>query len=555
MGELPLVGNALADAGAFIERIRNEVIPGITEILETAPELAAKIFADVGQVLQEALTSLGYLGSAVKLEFDGGGIGKVIDFSALDLALLESLLPAAREFSFVIDLDIDLELKPDDVNLNLEVFALQITDPITVDLEVDFTFGIGVSLDDGFFFQVDPDDPDLGIALGVSLPDSLNAQLFLVQLTALNQRLGEKNLDASFTVDVTGADENGRIGFADLGGIGFDVDFGAAVALDFALDLGVANTLDESSGRSQIGFPSVEADLEFAWGFGSKIDADHPESPLLALSDINLDIGSFLKDTIGPFLEDLYDVLAPIDPLIDTITDPIPVLSDLFGPTSLLDVASTFGLVDPSLVTALEVLDQLLDFAEQIDGISAGKFEIIEGRISLGGGGGLDLRDINQVGGLIDPSKAFDEILSALGGLGIDLPDAFADIGDFITSGFSPAEIAGEFGGVPGLNDPEGGFSFPFLEDYSQVLGLFFGRNLELVAFDLPPLSFGFDFSVYVPIWGPLGARFAGGINATIDLAFGYDTEGVFRFVANDGRNALDLAQGFFIYDDNPFGG
>jgi len=554
VAQLPLVGDALADAGAFIEEIRNEVIPGITEILETAPELAAKIFADVGQVLQDALTSLGYLGSAVMLEFDGGGDGKVIDFSDLDLGLLESLLPGAREFSFVIDLDIDLELKPDDVNLNLEVFALQITDPVTVNLGVDFTFGIGVSLDDGFFFQVDPDDPDLGITLGVSLPESLSAQLFLVQLTALNQRPGEKNLDGSFTVDVTGADENGRVAFADLGGIGFDVDFGAAVALDFALDLGVANTLDESSGRSQIGFPSVEANLEFAWGFGSKIDGAHPESPLLSLEDISLDIGSFLKDTIGPFLSDLYDVLAPIDPLIDTITDPIPVLSDLFGPTSLLDVASTFGIVDPSLVTALEVLDQLLDFAEQIDGISAGKFEIIEGKISLGGGG-LDLRDINQVGGLIDPSKVFDEVLGALGDLGIDLPDVFADIASFIAGGFSPADIAGEFGGVPGLNDPEGGFSFPFLEDYSQVLGLFFGRNLDLVAYDLPPLSFGFDFSVYVPIWGPLGARFAGGVNATIDLAFGYDTEGVFRFVGNDGRNALDLAQGFFIYDDNPFGG
>jgi Ca2+-binding RTX toxin-like protein len=561
IAELPLVGGALDDAGAFIDDIRNEVIPRITQAIDGAAVIAAGVFADVGQVLQDALTSLGYIGSAVKLQFgEGVDPAKVFDFSsAIDLTKLASLVETERVFTFVIDLDVDLSIQATDVDLNLEVFALSIENPVTVDLDIDFTFGIGVSMSDGFFFQVDPDDPDLAVALAVTLPDKIKAQLFLLQLTADNNRPGVPNLTGSFSVDVlSGGAVADRIGFTDLGSLDFDVNFGAAALLDFELDLGVPN----AGANGGIGFPSVKADFEFAVGFGDLVDAEHPENPLLSLGNLRLDIGSFLEDTIGPFLSDVYDILAPLDPFIDVLTDPIPVLSDLFGPTSLLDVAAQFGLVDASLVTALEVIDQLLDFAEKIDSISAGEFTIIEGAIRMGGdgAGALNLRDMNQVGGLIDPGKVFDDVLEAFGDIGIELPAVFADVGSFIVSGLQPDAIAGVFGGVegggvPGLKSPEGGFSFPFLEDYSQVLGLFFGRDLTLVAYDLPPLTFGFDFSVFVPIWGPLGARFAGGINATLDLAFGYDTAGIFRYASNDFRNPLDLGQGFFIYDDNPFGG
>ena len=44
---------ALEDAGAFIDQIRDEVIPQITEIIETAPELLADIFADIGGYIDE----------------------------------------------------------------------------------------------------------------------------------------------------------------------------------------------------------------------------------------------------------------------------------------------------------------------------------------------------------------------------------------------------------------------------------------------------------------------------------------------------------------------
>lgn len=561
--DLPLVGDALEDAGDFIDQIRNKVIPTITSIIETAPELVVDIFRDIGQTIQSALETLNFLGASVKLSlFDGAGnsIG-LYDFDPLVSAAagyfdgLAADVLSADGFSFVLDLAVDLNIQPNDVSLNLEVFQLEITEPISVDISADLTFGIGVSLSEGFFFEVKPDgEADLSGSIEIDLPDTIDMQLFLLQLTAENNNTTAPDLRAAFTVDVLGTDQ-GRLGFGDIGDIKFDIDFGAEVDLDFLFKLGVANDL------GGIGLPKILADFDFAWGFGDVtvsaeqigVDTEHPELPLLSLGNIQLDIGSFLGDTIGPFIDDLYDVLEPIDPILDILTDPIPVLSDLLGPTSLLDVAATSGFVDPSLVTALELLDQIVDFASTVSEGSNGFVTIYPDTLSFGGTSGLDLTDINQVGGLVDPGQALGTVLDALkDSFGIDVPPELEAALTFIADGFNPGELPGIAADSPIGNGPSGGFSFPFLENFEEVLGLFFGRNMTLIAYDLPPLSFGFDFSIYVPIWDGLGARFAGGINAMIDLAFGYDTEGIFRFI-NGGYNPLDLVQGFFIYDDNPF--
>ncbi len=556
MTDLPLVGDALKDAGAFIDQIRNEVIPAITNVIETAPELAADIFRQVGQILQDAIGALGWLDSAVTIELDNGGtistfqFGGGQDFSGLAAAVL-----SADSFAYVIDLGVDFHIQPNDVNLNLEVFQLELIEPITVDISADLTFGIGVSLADGFFFQVNPDgEADLSGSIEINLPQDIRAQLFLIELNAHNNNFGVRpDLAAAFVVDLTGTGDDGRIGFGDITDLGFALEFGAEVDLDFELDLGVANI-------GGIGLPKILAEFDFAWGFGDVtvgatqfgVDADHPEKPLLALGNIRLDIGSFLGETIGPFISDIYEVIEPIDPILDILTNPIPVLSDLLGPTSLLDVAATFGLVNPGLVTALELLDQIVDFAATASN-GNGFVTIYGGTLSFGGDGGLDLTDMDQVGGLADPTQAIGTVLSALEDtFDIDVPPELLEVIAFIGEGFDKGAIEGlsNYGGSTAL----GGFSFPFLENFEEVLGLFFGRNMTLVAYDLPPLEFGFDFSIYVPIWDGLGARFAGGINAVIDLAFGYDTEGIFRFI-NGGHNPLDLVQGFFVYDDNPFAG
>jgi Ca2+-binding RTX toxin-like protein len=545
--DLPLVGDALQDVGSFIDDLRNEVIPAITEIIDTAPELAAQIFEDVGQAIQDAINSLGTLlaGSTVTLNLiDGSDNVDVFAFDGsmtFDSSWVDKVL-AARAFSFGLDLAVNLDISTPHADLGLDVFSLEL-DELTVGIDLALSFGIGVSLDDGFFFQVNKTgEEDLSAELTVHLPDSIKAQLFLLQLEAKDDPLTStvNGLSGHFSVDVMDTDDIGDIGriyFGDLGNLEFDVDYGIEADLDLLLELGLN---DEMVG---FGFPKIAADFEFHWSFGD--DNGETTNPELTLGNLRLDIGSFIGETIGPFIRDVYDVIEPIDPILDILTDPIPVLSDLLGPTSLLDVAAEFGVVNPALVTALEMLDQLVDFAGTVAEGGNGYLTIMSESITFGGAD-LDLTDPTQVGGLIDPTKALNDVFAAFGATP---PQEIADALDFITSGINQDSLNGALGGAAG------GFSFPFLDNPEEILGLFFGRNMTLVAYDLPPLEFGFDFSIYVPIWGPLGARFAGGIGAIIDLAFGYDTQGFFSFANGGFENPIDLIDGFFVYDDNPFTG
>lgn len=550
--DLPLVGDALQDVGSFIDDLRNEVIPAISGIIDSAPELAAEIFEDVGQAIQDGIDSLGSLlaGSTVTLNIiDAADHVDVFTFDGsqtFDTAWVNRVL-AARAFSFGIDLAVNLDIVTPHADLGIDVFSLEF-DPLTVEIDLALSFGIGVSLDDGFFFQVNKTgEEDLSAELKVVLPESIKAELFLLQLEAKDQPLApnDDGLTGHFSVDVLGTDDVGDLGriyFGDLGNMELDVDYGVAVDLDLLLELGLNEDM------VGFGFPKIAADFEFHWSFGD--DNGETTNPELTLGNVQLDVGSFLGETLGPFIRDVYEVIEPIDPILDILTDPIPVLSDLLGPTSLLDVAAEFGLVNPGLVTALELLDQIVDFAGTVADGGNGFVPIMPGSITLGGDD-LDLTDPNQVGGLIDPSKALEEVFGALGA---EVPDEVAAVLEFLESGINQSAISDAIPGGLGNNE-DGGFHFPFLDNPEEVLGLFFGRNMTLVAYDLPPLEFGFDFSIYVPIWGPLGARFAGGIGAVIDLAFGYDTQGFFSFADGGFRNPIDLVDGFFVYDDNPFAG
>src|SRR5205085_9733231 len=78
----------------------------------------------------------------------------------------------------------------------------------------------------------------------------------------------------------------------------------------------------------------------------------------------------------------------------------------------------------------------------------------------------------------------------------------------------------------------KGGFSFRILVNpVKQVLGLLMGKDADLVAYDLAPLDFNFELSVFFPILGPLGVSIGLTVDFTADTAFVYDTHGIRRFV------------------------
>ena len=87
---------------------------------------------------------------------------------------------------------------------------------------------------------------------------------------------------------------------------------------------------------------------------GSKMVFGQPDgsfqisgAPTVTFDNVSLQLGELFKKTIGPVLNDIAKTLAPVQQVIDTLTAPIPVISDLVGHSaSLVDLGHPVGLVD-----------------------------------------------------------------------------------------------------------------------------------------------------------------------------------------------------------------
>ena len=90
---------------------------------------------------------------------------------------------------------------------------------------------------------------------------------------------------------------------------------------------------------------------------------------LIELNEIILDAYSAVKKLLGPAFDEIAKFIDPFMPVIDVLTAPIPVLSDLAGePFTILDLAAIFGDVDPRFIDAiadiLDVIAAVGDIAE-----------------------------------------------------------------------------------------------------------------------------------------------------------------------------------------------
>jgi Ca2+-binding RTX toxin-like protein len=529
LSKLPLVGDALADAGGFMDDIRNDVIQPMQQVLGTAANLAPQIVDDLRDAMAAAL------GSPIEIFVRGGEVGDVpVLFE--DLAD-PNLILSATEILFDVTIERTITLASFDADFGIPIFGFTASDKIDVTLTPTLDIGFGLSLTDGFFIEFEP-GTDLGITLDVALPAVLTGRLGFLEVKATRDPGHGPELSGSFAVNV--ADD--RLSFTDIPSLELDVAFDADVNIDLHLALGFANDLYVAPGLDSqqtiaSSFPSVSADFLLDWHFDTATAIGYT-NPTIVLDNITLELGSFLTDTVKPIFETISDVLAPVQPVIDVMTDPLPVLSDLLGrDVSLLDIAGQLGFVDPALVDTLKLIADVLDVINSIGGGGPGGI-VIEEHLVLGDT--VDLSNPFAINGLGDVAS----IIEQLGGGVLDLGGVAGDIAD---------GLAGVIGDLAGQVASEaGGLTFPFLDDPAQVIGVFFGRPMTLVQFDLPPLEFGFDISAFFPLLGPLGVQLDGGAHATIDLAFGYDTFGIAKFAENDFQYPLDLFRGFFVLDDSP---
>ena len=206
---------------------------------------------------------------------------------------------------------------------------------------------------------------------------------------------------------------------------------------------------------------------------------------------MSLDLGSFISDFIDPVLGTVREVTEPLQPIIDFLTTPLPVISDLGPDMTVLDMAELTGKVDTGFI---ESIADLITFVNAIplDAetvlLNFGNFTIYKD------GDDLDITDPN--------ADTKNKVAIPTGRTGEEeLPAGTSgDVKDTKTKSFKDKLTSA------------GDFDFPIISDPTQIFNLLMGKEAVLMTYDLKPLVAEFSYKQSFPVYGPLFVAIIGEI-------------------------------------------
>ncbi|MEM9213209.1 MAG: Calx-beta domain-containing protein [Cyanobacteria bacterium P01_F01_bin.150] len=444
-----------------------------------------------------------------------------------------------------LDLQFELRLGKDE-NFNQAIAAdigfpglgLDVDGTAQAGFLLDWELGFGINQDDGFYFDTSFDS-ELDIGVGAALtaegvdPLTVEGELGFLKLNVTDSMENPSTLGASFTVDITDPNEDGKLTLAEILQVGF------APTLD--LDANINLDLETSLGEGAI-FPSLETDFSLSWDVSEALDPSNLQNlgskPTVEFGDVTLDLGKFISTVADPVLDTMQTILTPLEPIVDVLTEDINLGFTQF---SLLDIAAEAGFIDEETVEFVLALEQLGNLIDLIDSNTSN--EIV--KINLGGFdfGSIDLRAPN-----FDISQVTPEFPS-----GFNLQDEIPE-NSFESTFVATAET------IPG-----GGLQFPLLTDPTQAFNLLLGNDVTIFAYDLPSFLFTLSQNFSIPVIGPLFIDFNASVGASAGISgFGYDTTGLRQFAdgldgirgtADDFSDVSQIFNGFYVSDrDNADG-
>lgn len=324
--------------------------------------------------------------------------------------------------------------------------------------------------------------------------------------------------------------------------------FSADITPDFTISSpqigGGANLhLGLSSSFDAPGLPKFKTDFVFNWKLS---DSSAPLSsgwgaPELAFNNVEMDIGSFLGNLVQPLAERAQDLLEPLQPIFDLITEPIPVIDDLSaamdGPVIDLvfmsSALSAFPNMPQEFFNIIKAADRLRQFSQTVDRLAgrAGDHWVPLGNFSIG----------SPTGGSL-----LNAPLAALGNLGLSKWSSLIPIGGKLDlEGFKTAIVEALPGGVgeeinslfTALTGEVAGngltLDFPIARDPSGVAMAFLLGQQEA---DLVTATANFNVAIdklidLSPIPGLIvGLRASGAFTAYAKM--GYDIKGLQQAIA-----------------------
>jgi Ca2+-binding RTX toxin-like protein len=517
--DLPILGNKLqsstSTAVQFVQDFKNEILSQLRSKLtnatnQTPESVREDLFAALGPGRLNILQDLD--GDGVNLK--DIGLKDLPDNVSFNFKVKES--PTSNSFTSAID-----------SKVGLQKLGLSIDGTAQIGLGYDLDLAFGVDKTKGFYLDTTSAN-ELQVDLQASLPNlSANGNLGALQVAVTDKGSA---FNAGFKINIKDSDSDNRIYATDLPNIVSGNFIDAKLTGDAKIKLNL-----NTSYQGVAGLPTISSDFNVDWGF-SGADANLAAQDTfgtisrVGFDNVNLDLNSFFNNFARPILDKVNTIIEPIQPIIDLLNKTIDLK---VAKINLLDILGTLKddngkpYIDQSDRDFLDAVSQLVKFAKSIpnsnEKISLGSFDL----------GLADIRSSTFDLSKIDPSN----VIAAL-----PVSDQLA--------GKSEGEFISSFNTIPGK-----GLEFPILTNKKQsAFNLLLGKNVDLFTYDLPKFQFSANYeSPFFNIFGPFGGIIKGNIGAGIDLAFGYDTEGVKDFASS--KDNKDLFDGFYVSDRaNPDG-
>ncbi|MHA3837473.1 calcium-binding protein [Terrabacter sp. AAH1] len=411
-------------------------------------------------------------------------------------------------------------------------------DAITYGLGIQLHVKAGVNTDDGFViythdsWQDGAPAPEFGLGARFDMPATMKAQLAFLDIDV--KKNGSAPLFAgAFLVDLRSRDTTETAGsvltISDIARGDASSLFGISLTAKIKADWLVKASVDSV-------LPGVQANFVLGWEFSNK-DLKNLGVPTIEFKDVAIDAGGFLSNLLGPVLKKVKSVTGPLQPVIDTLYAPIPVLSDLSkmaggGDVSLITLAKTFNTLAGG---------PKLDFVDRIAALTT----LINNLPDCGGGPG-DPTCLIPIGKfLVDGGKALTTSVSPTSSLAPNSPTSLIkgasaaskdDVKNALNSKGGKGNVFGSGGTAGSAN--KSGFTFPILDDPASVFSLLMGSDVSLVEFDSGPLTLGFTWrQAFGPVYAPppVMVTLSGSASVTLRFMAGLDTAGI--------RYAVEAAQ------------
>ena len=428
-------------------------------------------------------------------------------------------------------------------------------DGVTAKLGWRLHLKVGLDRTDGFFVETqDTDKPEFRVGASVDVGD-LQARLAFINIDKTKHGpAGTHDFAGMFAIDLkdgasaddctkTGSDActpstgpgSPRLTLSKL-------QDGTGIS-DFVKPLLTANVdLDwHLAARPGTGsaLPGISTNFHLTWGWTSDAPGDFAGLDI-AFNDVAIDAGDFLGSAIKPIIKQVVDVFKPVQPVIDILFEPIPLISDLSeavggDPITIASLAATFSTLagGPDIQPFLDVLKNVRDLLKSLSGdcspgpspcITVGSFHLLTAKaVSTDANPGTAAGLINKTGPTYDLHNDVKQQVNAKASKPLDANGADAD---------------------------HPGFAFPFLDDPSSIFGLLVGQDVDLVSFDSGPLTLGFQFQesfgpVYAP--PPVNIVVGGGASVTLRVKAGFDTYGI-RTAIEKGKFDATILDSLFFY-------